>query len=205
MPIVTAVKQLKDTEWVSVYLDGKPGFETDLESVIKHGVRPGAELTDKQVEKASKAGEARKVYENLLRFVTIRPRSKKEVESWFRRKKTPKSFQGILLQKLERLELLDDKKFAEWWVEQRLSFKPRGIKSLSTELYQKGIGKETIRSVLEKIEVDEVAIAKKLVEANEYKWKRFNAQKRKEKIYGFLARKGFGWEVIRKIEREVVQ
>ncbi len=50
--------------------------------------------------------------------------------------------------KLIELDLLDDQKFARWWVEQRLRFRPKGNRALTAELLAKGIDREIISQVL---------------------------------------------------------
>ena len=200
MPTITAIKQQKREGRVNIYLDGKFAFGIDLENFIKHDLRIEQELTTKEIAEITGAAELQKTYEKILRFAMLRPRSEKELTDWLKRKKTPEEMHGRLFKKLKKLDLIDDEKFARWWVDQRLEFKPRGTRALASELYQKGIDRQIIQDVLENTEMDEVAMAKELVKKNAYKWKRYDEQKRKEKMQAFLARKGFNWDVIREIK-----
>ena len=150
MPVVTQIKPQKNKKRVNIYLDGKFAFGLDLENFIKGGLKVGDEFTDEEVAKIVEKGEFSKTLDKLLKFVTLRPRSRKEISDWFYRRKVHKSMQGKLIDKLEKLDLLDDEEFAKWWVEQRLSFKPRGKKLLNIELRQKGIEKDIIDNVLDR-------------------------------------------------------
>lgn len=199
MPIITQIKQQKKQDRVNIYLDGKFAFGIDLENFIKFNLKVEQELSAEEVEEIIKKAEYQKTYEKLLRFAMIRPRSEKEVFDWFRRKKVHESIHDKLLKKLKHLELLDDKKFAQWWVRQRTEFKPRGKKALQYELIQKGIDKKIIDETLEESDVDELSIAKQLINKNEYKWKKYEGFERRQKASHFLGRKGFSWNVIKEV------
>ena len=99
------------------------------------------------------------------------------------------------------MELVDDDKFAKWWVEQRLAFRPKGKKALIMELRQKGIEKEIIEKVLNDSPINEEKIAKELLTKNTYKWRRLEKRKSLEKMGQFLLRKGFSWEIVKKVVR----
>lgn len=143
--------------------------------------------------------EYKKAYEGLIKFAALRPRSQKEIDNWFKRKKVSEALRDKLVGRLKDLDLLDDRRFAAWWVEQRQYFKPRGGRLLSFELKSKGVDKSIIDDVLAGIEIDEAVVAKKLVEKNAHKWARFDDRKKQEKMISFLQRKGFGWDAIKDV------
>ena len=126
--------------------------------------------------------------EKLFRFVAVRPRSEKEIRDWFRRRKIPEDLHLSLFDRLKSLDLLDDRKFAAWWVEQRIQFRSKSKKEIEYELRNKGIDKEIITEALAGSGIDELKSAKKLLE-------RYASRTRQQKI-DYLARKGFAWEVI---------
>ena len=199
MPLVTAIKPQKNKKRVNIYLDGKFGFGIDLENFVMLGLKVERELSDKEVEEIVKKAQFQKTLDKLLRFATLRPRSEKEIKDWFKRRKVYESLHKELFNRLNRLDLIDDTKFVQWWVEQRSSFKPRGKRALEMELRMKGIKKEVIREVLEETEVDEKKIAKELLDKKSYKWKNLPKREARAKMSAFLARKGFNWETIEKI------
>ena len=199
MPIITAVKPQKNKKRVNVYLDNKFGFGLDLENFVKLDLKVEQELTDEQVGKIVKEAEFQKVYDKLLRFSTLRPRSEKELKDWLKKHKVHLSIHENLYSRLKRLDLLNDNKFAQWWVEQRMEFSPRGKRALIAELRQKGINRDLIiQLVNESISQGyEEKTARKLLQKKKYKWERLQKLEAKKKMSEFLARKGFGWEVIK--------
>lgn len=202
MPTITAIKPQKNKKRVNVHLDGKFGFGIDLENFMKLGLKVEQDLTDEEIEEVVKKALFQKTYGKLVKFATLRPRSEKEINDWLRKHKVHKSLHKELFIRLKRLELIDDKKFAQWWVEQRTTFRPRGKRALFAELSQKGINRDLINEVLIEVEIDEEKMARELLEKKTYRWKGLAKREAKKKMSEFLARKGFGWEVIKKVTKE---
>jgi regulatory protein len=199
VPIITSIKQQRNKDRVNVYLDDKFGFGIDLDNFVLLHLKVDQELTDKQVGEIIKKAEFQKTLDKLLRFAMVRPRSEKEVTDYFRRKKIHESIHSELLGKLKHLELIDDEKFAKWWVEQRQAFRPKPKRILNQELRIKGIKPEAIKKVLGEEEIDEEKMAKELLAKKAYKWKNLEARIRRQKMSQYLAGKGFSWEVIEKV------
>ena len=196
MPIITSIKAQKNQKRVNIYLDNSFGFGLDLENFMKLQLKVNQDLTQEEINEIIKKGELQKSFDKTLRFVMTRPRSLKEVKDYFRRKQIDDSLHQNTLERLEKLELLDDQKFAKWWVEQRLEFKHKSKKDITFELRQKGIDTNIIKNVLDDSEIDEIKIAKELIEKKSYKWARYEEEERKQKITQYLAGKGFSWDII---------
>ncbi len=197
MPIITAIRPQKSKKRVNIHLDGKFGFGIDLENFVKLGLKVEQELSEEEIEKIIKKAEFQKAYDKIVRFANLRPRSKKEINDWLRKYRVHKSIHKDLFNRLKRLDMLDDRKFAQWWVDQRLSFRPRGKRALFAELRQKGIDRDLIKEVLDETKVDEEKIALNLLKKRNYRWKNLNKLEARKKMGEFLARKGFNWEIIK--------
>ena len=125
MAIITSIKQQKNKNRVNVYLDDKFGFGIDLDNFVLLHLKVDQELTEEEIEEIVKKAEFQKTYDKLLRFAMVRPRSEREITDYFRRKKVHDSLHKKLLEKLKHLDLIDDAKFAKWWIDQRANFKPK--------------------------------------------------------------------------------
>lgn len=199
MSTITSIKQQKNKDRVNVYLDGKFGFGIDLTNFVLMHLKVDQELTDKKVTEIVKKAEFQKTLDKLLRFATVRPRSEKEIREYFRRKKVHASLHEDLFKKLKYFKLVDDAKFARWWIDQRQSFRPKPERVLVQELRLKGVDSQIIKDVLERTEVDEEKLAKSLIEKRAYKWKNMTLQVRRQRISQYLLQRGFSWEVVRKV------
>ncbi|OGM11569.1 hypothetical protein A2Z22_02100 [Candidatus Woesebacteria bacterium RBG_16_34_12] len=199
MPIITQIKPQKNQKRVNVYLDDKFAFGLDLENFVKLNLRVGTEFSDKEIKEIVKKAEFQKTYDKILRFASLRPRSKKEYSDWLRKHKVHITLHKKLFNRLKHLEFLDDRKFAAWWIEQRLQFKFKSKKEIESELRIKGIDKNVIEDVLSEVKIDEVKMAKRLIEKKRYRWVRLEPFEARKKISAFLLQKGFGWDVIREV------
>jgi regulatory protein len=196
MPTITAIKPQKNQKRVNIFLDNKFGFGLDLENFVKLSLKVEQELDEKEIKKIKETSDKTKILNRALTFLTIRPRSEKEIKDWMRRKKIDGSFYEYIFEKVKDLNLIDDLSFAKWWVEQRQSFSPKTKKILTNELKIKGVKNEIITEVLSETEIDEVKMAKDLVNKKSYKWQRFDEKTRRQKISQYLFGKGFDWNVI---------
>lgn len=204
MSVITSIKPQKNKKRVNIYLDDKFAFGLDLENYMKLGLKVNQELTEKEVEEIVKKGEFQKVYDKILRFATLRPRSEREYKNWLRKHKVHESLHKKLFEKLIHLDFLDDEKFATWWVDQRNNFRPKSKRILNQELRIKGIDKEVIENVLSETKIDEEKIAKEMLEKKIYRWKNLNDFEARKKMSAFLARRGFGWDIIKKTVNDLL-
>ncbi len=84
MPVITAIKQQKKKDRVNVYLDNKFGFGIDLDNFVLLNLKVDRELTEKEVQEIVKKAEFQKIFDKLLRFAMVRPRSGKEIMDYFK-------------------------------------------------------------------------------------------------------------------------
>lgn len=149
-----------------------------------------------------------KYYEKALRFLSFRPRSEKEVKDNLAKKKASPTIINMIIQKLRDQKFLNDKEFTKWWIEQRTIVKPTGIRIIKIELQRKGIDKEAIDEVLERSKDtvhNELDMARDLVQRRFKRYQGLERQEIYQKLGGFLSRRGFDYDTIKKAIDEVLQ
>jgi len=203
MPRVTKLSPQKNKKYVNVYLDGKYEFGIDLENLYKFGIKVEREFTDEEIDEIKQAANSNKTLNKLLNFATIRPRSYKEITDWFYRQKVTESIWEELINKLEKLQLLDDEKFASWWINQRLEFKPRAKQALKYELRGKGISSKVIDKAIADANIDEFKLANRLAQKKLRLLSRYDEETKQKKLVNFLKSKGFNWGIIKEILEEM--
>lgn len=196
--ITDLVVQKRDKDRVSVFLDGQ--YALGLSVFVAGGLKIGQQLSPGDIEDLQRKEQTEKAKKNAFRFVSYRPRSVYEVQTHLQKKGFEEDTIDLIVEYLTRLDLLDDAAFARYWVEQRETFRPRSRFALGQELRQKGINREIIEEVLE--EVDETAAALRAVEKQAHRWEGLPEDSYKEKMAGFLQRRGFSYEVIRQTLEE---
>jgi len=211
---ITKLKPQRNKNWLNVFLDGQFAFGLPLEEVVKRKLTAGQVLSQEEVKDLFFSSQLNKLFQKVLNFLSYRPRSKKEISSYldknlFKRKglnrSLKKEIKGRILTKLEKKKLIDDYQFAQWWVNQRLSFRPRGKRMLQAELFKKGVDKEVVNQLLEKINESQLEeLAKKIINKKIGGYKDLKGFKLRKKLNGCLVRRGFDYQLIRKVIDEVL-
>ncbi|MFC1711353.1 RecX family transcriptional regulator [Patescibacteria group bacterium] len=209
MPIITKLSVQKNKNRVNIFLDGKFSFGLSLNEVVKSGLAVGQSFSQKQLELFLFKSILEKFYHKTINFLSFRPRSKKEIVDYLKKNYyklpaiTPKLAEKLnknILEKLKKQNLIGDLEFAKWWVEQRLTFNPRGLNLLRAELYKKGVKREIVEEVLKSIDRDkQIVLAQKIINKKIKLYKNLKNIKLKQKMYSFLARRGFDYEVIKTV------
>lgn len=139
------------------------------------------------------------------RYLTIRPRSRKELADKLRDKEFSDQIVDAVLEQVTRLGYLDDGKFAAQWAASRVRSRGFGRRRLEQELRIKGISKDIIKETLITLleETPEAEIARKEAEKKLRTLTRFEPEVRRRRLAGFLERKGFSSDIIRTILRMV--
>lgn len=113
---------------------------------------------------------------------------------------------GRVLQELEKIGYIDDRRYAESLFRQLTDLKPSGRSKLVFEWKRKGLAKDVWEPILDAFSEDqefEYGFA-----AAERKWQscgRYEMFKRKKKVYDFLVRRGFSFQLTGRIVDEVIR
>lgn len=198
---ITAIKaQVKNTERVSVYLDGKYSFSLTQSQLLEFKIHSGMELTEQQLEDLQKASDYGKLLGRSMEYVMIRPRSIREVRDYLWRKKADPEMADKIIEKLESRGYLGDAAFARSWVRARQLTKPVSKRRLTAELVQKGVAQEFIQQALGGEEAYDEAEALREIIAKKRKQARYQDE---QKLMQYLARQGFGYDLIKSTLAEI--
>ncbi len=198
--VVTELKiQNKNKNRTNVYLDGEFGFGID--NTLALTLHVGQELSEKQIADMLKRDEFDGAFHRANHFLGYKPRTSGEVTRKLLMLKYNDETAHEVIEKLTEQNLLDDKRFATQWVEERSSFKPKGKKVLAMELKRKNVDPEIIQQALVNLDSEGLALkaaheyAQKLSEADRVKFK--------QRISGFLIRRGFEYSDIAPVVAKV--
>ncbi|MEZ4590687.1 MAG: RecX family transcriptional regulator [Chloroflexota bacterium] len=193
--ITALTRQKRNPDRINVYLDG--AFAFGLAEITAAYLRIGQTLSPAEIEKLQGADEVEKAKEVALRYIEYRPRSVAETRQHLQKKEYPEAVTEQVLERLQAVGLLDDAAFARYWVDQRETFKPRSKIALQQELRQKGLERNLIDEVT--AEMDEVDAARQAAEPKARRWSGLPEQQFRQKLGGFLQRRGFGYDVVREV------
>jgi len=193
MKKITAIEpQKKRSNRVNVYLDGD--FAFGLANIVAAWLSVGQELDDKKIEQLQTDDARERALQQALLFLSYRARSESEISKNLRKHEIPETIIDETVERLRRNGLADDGKFAEGWVENRSTFRPRSRRMMEMELRQKGLDNEAMQSALES--VDDEALAYEAARKRAPRLKGLEWIEFRKKLSEFLARRGFPYGVI---------
>ena len=193
-------RQQKRPDRVNVYLDGAFGFALSEEEAVAAGLRRGQRLSAAEVAALRDRETDRQAYESALIYLSFRPRSAAEIERSLAEKGHDSARVAAVLDRLRGAGLVDDAAFARYWIANRDAFSPRGERALRAELRQKGVADDVIAAVLEEVTDAEEGKSSRAVESGRKKARQLRGLDRqvfRQRLGGFLARRGFGYDEIR--------
>jgi regulatory protein len=191
---ITALEyQKRNRDRVSVFLEGR--FAFGLPAIVAADLRKGQVLSDAEIEVLQEEGTIESGYHKALGFLSYRPRSRAEVEAYLQKRGIPETQAEAIIERLERAGMVNDAEFAQFWVENRERFRPRGPRALRYELRSKGISDEIIEQALASVDVSDGAYRSASKKARQSG--QLDRQTFVRKIMEYLARRGFDYEVAR--------
>lgn len=195
--------QKRNKDRVNIYIDDQ--FALGLAAIEAARLHVGQTLTDDDIARLKAQDEVEKAYERALNFLSYRPRSEAEVRRNLRKKDVDDEAAELVVKRLTRAGLLNDREFARYWVDNRVKFNPRGPRALRHELRLKGISASIIADTL--ADLDEEPMACQAAEAGARRLARLEPEPRdfRRKLKAYLARRGFSYEVIRPLIEEMVE
>jgi regulatory protein len=195
--------QTKNPDRVNVSVDGSYRFSLDIFQLGELGIKVGNDYSDEELTSFEQESQFGKLYGRALEYTLMRPHSAREIKDYLWRKtrdrkgKEGKVISGYsptlstrVLDRLQEKGYVDDRRFAQWWVENRNLTKGTSQRKLSTELMTKGVDRSVIDEVLGQSERSDTDEIKKVIEK---KRKRYPDE---NKLIQYLMRQGFRYDDI---------
>lgn len=193
MKKITALEvQRKNPNRVNVHLDGE--FAFGLARIVAAWLRVGQELSEVKIEQLVSEDGRERAYQQAMLFLSYRARSESEIRQNLRKHEIPEPVIEQTLERLRQAGLANDDQFAQAWVENRNTFRPRSRRMMAMELKQKGLADEAIQSAVQN--VDDEASAYEAAQKRAARFKGLEWNDFRKKLSEFLARRGYSYSVI---------
>ena len=199
--IVTNVESLTKTKFI-VEVDGKFAFVLYKGELKRFGVTQGVELSEMIYQQIRTEIVLKRAKLRAMHLLTDTARSEKGLREKLRQGHYPEDIIEQAMDYVRSFGYLDDRKYAESFVLSRKESKSR--KEIYAALLQKGVSAEQIQEVLDEVyaEEGEREAIRKLILKKHVDVLQANEEEL-HKLYGYLARKGFRYEEIRKAIEEM--
>ena len=206
-----------------LFLNGTLFLVIHADLIEKFGLRIGLEIEAEAIEKIIAADEVMRAKNHALRLLreakdnatadepedprpTLKAKiyTKSEMERQLEREGFSADAIETSIAELIRSGHIRDRKYAENWIVRRQKSNPRGKTLLKHELVDRGIDKETAEQVIATVETeDETKVALQIAQKRAKQYKRLPTHVAKRRLHGFLARRGFGSDIVRQVLEQI--
>ena len=190
-----------------VDVDGREFAIVTADALAETKTRIGVVVDDARALALQEASEMSAVYDRALNLLAFRARSARELHRRLVQKGATPGRAEQVVDKLRERGLIDDADFARQLTRSKVSA-GASKRRLQQELFKRGVARdvadEAVEQVLEEEEVDEVAVAERVARKRLPSLASADAQSRRRRLYGFLARRGHDSDTIREVMDRVL-
>lgn len=182
-----------------MFIDGEYRFGLSTEIVIKHDLHEGDEIREEDISGILLQEEKEKVRNRAFRILQYRQRSVHELSTRLMDIGFDKVLVDDVVTAFIENDTLNDRRFAESFVQDYTTLKPKGNRFIYHELLRRGIEKEIIETVLagrdERVLIEEFLT---------HKIRGYDLQKPKDrqKVVRQLLNRGFSSEIVYDVIRD---
>jgi len=195
---VTSIEAQKHaTTRYSIFLDGEFAFGVGRDLLLESGLAKGEFLDQQRIDSILARDAIDRAVATAMRALEQRMQTGRELRTRLMRKGFEAETIDAALAKLIDAGYLNDERFAELWIENRLAHRPRGKRMLEQELRQKGIDRQIVDETVAGMEIDDRAAELELARKRLKSVQGLPPDEQKKKLTGILARRGFDFGVIR--------
>lgn len=182
--------QKNNPERVNVFLNDEFAFGLNIMAAAQ--LKKGQALSDDEIALLQNDDLLLKAKDHAIRFLGNRPRSQSEIRQKLQQQQYPPIIIDTVLTYLQTQGYVDDLAFAQYWISNRTTFRPRSIMALRAELRSKGVAYEVIDEALTDFENRTAALL--AVRQKLHSFRSPDPQTFRQKMLSFLARRGFDYE-----------
>ena len=200
--VITSIAyQKRDKQRASLFVDGEFAVGINVSTIENFRLRKGDEMTSILAEKLADFDNRVSARRIATKFINTRRRSEREVAQKLKGYDFDKEIIEEVTTSLKAIGLIDDLAFARSFIHDKLIGKPHSAKRLELDLKKKGIAKDVTAEALKEVAGDE-SEEDRAYKTAEKKWQQLerretDIKKRKQKLFTFLASRGFAFDVIR--------
>jgi regulatory protein len=185
-----------------VHLDGEPQMTVSVEAIARLRLSVGRALGAAEVEQLREEGEIVAAYDRALDLLGFRPRSATELRRRLVQKGIEAPRAEAAVARLVEQGLVDDRAYARAVARSKALGAGASRRRIGQELARRGVDRavaeEALGDVWREEEVDQTAAAERLARKRLGSLRGLDEASRRRRLYGFLARRGYDADEIRR-------
>lgn len=198
--------QKRNKNRVNIYIDGEYAISTSIDMVYKENLRKGQQILEKELNNLLKEDNYEKCKEYSLKVLERSYKSEKQIIDKLKEKGFLENEISRTVTFLKEYNFIDNNKLANMFAKDKI--KKYGVKKIKYDLKNKGFTDEEIEQSLETINIDEMKKAAIDLGRKKYNLllkKESDLYKIKNKLYSYLASRGYDYSLIKDVEEEIVK
>ncbi len=188
-----------------VLVDGRRAALVSVDAISRLALHVGDEWTESLAARVAAEAEALRVFDRALAMLAVRAYAVRELRMGLLRKKEPEPLVEAAVARLVTLGALNDEVFARQFVRTRVS--RLGLRRIQSELGRRGVSRElaaaAIAEVREEERVDPDEALDRIAARKLKSMTKLDAPTKRRRLYGFLARRGYEPDEIKRVLKEI--
>ena len=199
MKKITKIEYQKNNKnRVNIYLDDSFAFGIDINIMVKYSLSKNMELKEDFIEEILMAEEEINVYNYALSVLSRTFKSEKQLRDKLNEKGYDGQFVDNTIIKLKEKKYLDDERYSEILINNKINISKYGKRRVREALYHKGINREIIDEKLSCISEDDELERALSLGSKKLRTIKKDDERRSIKLSNYLVNKGFEFETVKK-------
>lgn len=184
-------------------ISDEDGFLTSLsvETVLRYHLKEGMQVSDELLEEMKREDTVKYAKEIGVAYVAYAPRTRRQLEQHLAKKGIDAQSIAQAAETLEKYSYLDDAAYVREFV--RSYGEKLGAGAMRQKLMERGVERQVIEENMELSQEGQQAAALALAQKLRRKYADQPEQKRRQKMFAALARRGFSYDDIRAVLSEL--
>lgn len=197
---ITAITpQIKDKRRCNIYIDGRFCCGLTLETTVKNRLKVGQTISPDKLAIIQLESEKSTALDKAMTHLSATRKTEKQIRDFLAKKGYLTAVADYVVEKLKDYGFLDDKEYAERYVE--ATAKKKGVRLLRAEMRGKGLSEEDVDAALESVDEETQKDAAKVILQKYMRHKECDRETL-QKAVKYLFGKGFDYEIIKDVVSE---
>ena len=203
MPVITEISPSGRREGrFDVVVDGKRTAVLSADGIQRLAIHTGDAYTESLAALVAAEAQSLRVYDRALAMLASRARSARELRLGLLRKREPEPLVDAAVARLLANGSLNDESFARGFVRAKMTRAGFSSRRLQAELARRGVARNVADAAIREVTADEAIdpaeLLRVLAQRKLRTMTKLDAPTRKRRLYGYLARRGYGGAEIRR-------
>ncbi len=204
MPQITKIELQKNNKSkVNLYIDDEFYTRLYIDICVKCGLKVGKEISYEKLSEVIESSEKELALNKTVKYISSALKTKKQVRDYLNKKEFDKNIIDYVINKLEEYKYIDDEEYVKAYVN---TYKGKyGCSRLRNGLKQKGISQKLIDEYFADNLDDLKEESPCKIIAMKYIKNKPTDDKTRQKLFRFLAARGFDYDEITSVVREILK